>query len=361
MDVSPFPHHGPLEPHQVRGRDALVTDLVERLTEHRVTALLGPRRFGKTSVLRRVSATMTEVHTVWVDLFGATTYADLVAMFADGMTAVQGHGGEALRQAARSLSLNLAAVRFELSSPAKQQPDSKSAFRDVIQTLVEAVRRVPVVLVLDEFQDVARVEGAQEVMRTAFQNCYQQMGLVFAGSQPSMMRELFTDRHQPFFAQADLVEIGPLDAAAVAEIVASGFASTGRHAGPLGDLLAESCGGHPHRTMQVADLAWRNIPRDGEATRETHAEALRAAVEQETFAFEALFRRMPQDQQKVLRALASGGSPFGTEGQRLDLSKAGATHARDRLLADGVLTGGGSHPRVTDPLLSRWLTSAFPM
>ena len=54
MEVSPFPHQGPLDPDAVVGRDDLVADLIERVTERRVTALLGPRRFGKTSVMRRV-------------------------------------------------------------------------------------------------------------------------------------------------------------------------------------------------------------------------------------------------------------------------------------------------------------------
>ena len=56
MELSPFPHQGPLEPAQVRGRADLLADLTERLTERRVTALLGPRRFGKTSLLRKVAA-----------------------------------------------------------------------------------------------------------------------------------------------------------------------------------------------------------------------------------------------------------------------------------------------------------------
>ena len=53
---TPFPHYGPLRPEQVHGRDELVSDLVERVTMRRVTALLGPRRYGKTSVLGKVAS-----------------------------------------------------------------------------------------------------------------------------------------------------------------------------------------------------------------------------------------------------------------------------------------------------------------
>ena len=55
---------------------------------------------------------------------------------------------------------------------------------------------------------------------------------MFAGSQPSTMAALFTDQAQPFFAQADLVELGPMADGEVVDIVTGGFARTGRDAGP---------------------------------------------------------------------------------------------------------------------------------
>ena len=54
MEISPFPHHGPLEPDQHGEQNELVDDLVRRVSERRVTALLGPRRHGKTTALRAV-------------------------------------------------------------------------------------------------------------------------------------------------------------------------------------------------------------------------------------------------------------------------------------------------------------------
>src|SRR3546814_2510918 len=69
MDRSPFPFQGPLAPSEVTGRDDLRRDLAARMVERRVTALLGPRRYGKTSLLRRVTADLAEVgpETIWID------------------------------------------------------------------------------------------------------------------------------------------------------------------------------------------------------------------------------------------------------------------------------------------------------
>ena len=105
QDASPFPFYGPLDPEQLTGREALVHDLSERLLAHRVTALLGPRRYGKTSVLRQVAADLAGVgpETLWVDLYELTSMADLAGRLDDGLAAVQGRLGRTVRAIAASL------------------------------------------------------------------------------------------------------------------------------------------------------------------------------------------------------------------------------------------------------------------
>jgi hypothetical protein len=88
-------------------------------------------------------------------------------------------------------------------------------------------------------------------LRTALQHHYRELGIVFAGSHPSMMRAMFTERAQPFFGQADLVETPPLEPGALAGIITDGFAATGRRAGIAGGAVADFTGGHPQRSMQL--------------------------------------------------------------------------------------------------------------
>lgn len=361
MDVSPFPYQGPLQPHEVRGRDDLVADLVERLTEHRVTALLGPRRFGKTSVLRKVAAELTEVAVVWIDLYGALTHADLAARFAAGLDAARATADSVIEDAAVAAKVNLGLVQVELARPVRDRPDPASLFTQLTGVLVEAAARTPLVVVLDEFQAIADVDGATAVLRTAFQHHLDTMGLVFAGSEPSTMRQLFTARSQPFFGQADLVTIGPLDLGTVVALVRDGFASTGRTAtAPIAGRVFDMTLGHPQRTMELADAVWRAAGPDGTAD----DAAWRAAVDdvrRRTAAIMTVqYAGFATDQKKVLRAYASGGSPFGTAGSRLDLLKAGATHARDALLATGELVSRDDEIQVTDPFLADWLRRTLP-
>ena len=361
MQVSPFPYQGPLAPAQVQGRDELVADLVERITAKRVTALLGPRRFGKTSVLRRVAADLTEVATVWVDLYEVTSVADVAVRFDDALGATAGRFARLARNLAAGLSLNLGLVKVELSGPARNRPDPTLTFQSVLRVLVEAAAREPTLLVVDEFSSIARVPGAAGALRTALQHHYHEIGIVVAGSHPSMMRTLFTDRAEPFYGQADLVEVGPLPPVAVEETVRSGFAATGRDAGSVAAPIVAFAQGHPQRTMQLADACWRHTAEGSAATAETWGEALDEVRQATAEGMERLYSGFERGERSVLRAVARSGSIYGTEAGLLDLSTGTATHARRTLLDSGDLADTDTGLVVIDPVLADWVRSRFPL
>ena len=361
MDRSPFPYQGPLEPAQVQGRDDLLADLTQRIASRRVTALLGPRRYGKTSVLRRIAADLETVTTVWVDLYEVTSMADIAVRFDDALGATTGRFAAAARNVAAGVSINLGVVKVELTGPARNRPDPALTFAGLLDVLVAAAAREPTLLVVDEFSSIARVQGAAGALRTAIQHHYTSLGIVFAGSHPSMMRTLFTGRAEPFYGQADLVEIGPLAAAAVGEIVGSGFLATGRDAGHVAGLIAAFTAGHPQRTMQLADACWRHTRRGtsaGTSTWGTAVDEVRAATGE---GMERLYSGFERGERSVLRAVARSGSIYGAEADLLDLSTGTATHARRTLLDSGDLVQTDAGLAVVDPLLADWLRERFPI
>ena len=363
MDVSPFPYQGPLQPDQVRGREELIADLTERLTEHRVTALLGPRRFGKTSVLRRVAADLIAggASIVWIDLYEVSSMADVAARLDEALARVPGRFAEVATKVAAAASIHLGVVSFELRSPTRSRPDPQLLANGLLDVLTRAAADMPTVVVIDEFAGIARVDGAAGLLRTKLQHHYQDIGLVFAGSEPSMMRTLFTDQAAPFYAQADLVEIGPLSSSEVVELVVDGFASTGRRAGPVAAHVADFAAGHPQRSMQVADAAWRLTPPSGEATAGTWADTLTAVRMATADGNERLFSGFQDGEKTVLRALATGGSIFGTAADLLGLPAGTAQHARRSLANRGHLTNRDGEWTIVDPILADWVRSRFPI
>jgi uncharacterized protein len=363
VERSPFPYQGPLAPEQVTGRDELVRDLAERVVQRRVTALLGPRRYGKTSVLKRVAADLAGVgpETVWIDLYELNSIADLAGAVDRGLAGVTGPLRRALDAAAGSLSLRLGVVGVELSKGRRDRPDPVLTLRALLDVLVRTAQRRDLLVVLDEFSGIADVDGAAGALRTALQHHYQDLGIVFAGSQPSTMRTLFSEQEQPFFAQADLVEIGPLTDAAVASVVEEGFELTGRRAGGTTSRLVSFAAGHPQRAMQLADALWRATPEGGTAGDQAWEDALatvRASVDNGS---ERLYALLPPGHQKTLRVVGSGGSIYGTAADVLDLAPGTAKAAVEALVGNGFLARTDGRLSIIDPLLADWLRRRFPV
>jgi hypothetical protein len=366
VERSPFPYQGPLAPEQVSGRDALVRDLGERLTARRLTALLGPRRYGKTSVLKRVTtdlAATTGAETIWIDLYGLSSMADLAGSIDRGLSGVGGAVRRILDSVAGSLSVNLGVVGVELSKGKRDRPDPVLLLRSLLQVLVRSAQRHDLIVVFDEFAGIANVDQAAAVLRTELQHHYRDLAIVFAGSQPSTMRMLFTDEAQPFFAQADLVEIWPLAKAAVADIVERGFDATGRGTGGTTSALVAMAEGHPQRAMQLADALWWRTPEGGTASDETWEEALADVRRNVDNGSDRLFTLLPVGHQKTLRVIASGGSVHGTAADVFELASGTATAAVDALIGNGyvVRRDDDGRLRIVDPMLADWIRRRFPV
>ena len=93
--------------------------------DHRLTALLGPRRYGKTSLLRRVAADLAAVgpETIWIDLYELSSMADLAGAVDRALARRHRHGPQgARRPSPAALSVQLGVVGLELSWAARTGP-----------------------------------------------------------------------------------------------------------------------------------------------------------------------------------------------------------------------------------------------
>lgn len=364
MDETPFPHYGPLEADRVTGRDEEAADLVGRLLERRPVAVVGPRRFGKTSLLRHALWCLDQVEptsAVWVDLYGVTSAADFAVRLDQALATVRGRLREHLDSIAGGLSVQLGVLNVELRR-ARGGPDPVAAVHGLLDVVVRAAGRERMVLALDEFADIADVDGLEGLLRSHLQDHYRDLGLVFAGSRPSMMRTIFGHRDRPFFAQADLVEVPTLSQAAITALVHDGFTHTGRQAGPVAMRVVAAAGGHPQRAMLLADAAWQRTPEGDEATDEIWEAALAAVRQATANSLSALYDELPAAQGPVLRAVARTGSPFAAAEARFhDLSNSSITAARDALVRDGHLSrSDDGKVNIVDPLFADWLRRTFP-
>src|SRR5918996_5585201 len=86
MNGNPFTIDAPVTPEELVDRDPEAEQLLELAEAGHNCRLSAPRRFGKTSLLRRLQrdADLRGMATVYVDLFGALTLDDVVGRFEFG-------------------------------------------------------------------------------------------------------------------------------------------------------------------------------------------------------------------------------------------------------------------------------------
>lgn len=331
------------------------------MVQRRSIALLGPRRYGKTSLLRRVVTDLQAVgpEPVWVDFYGMTSVADVAGALDRGLASTRGRVRTAMDSVAGGLSVRLGVVGVELSKSKRERPDPTAVLWSLLEVLVSTAERDDIVVVFDEFSGLAHAPDATAVLRTALQHHYRDMGIVFAGSDPSTMRLLFSDRAEPFFAQADLVELGPLTDAEVIAVVQRGFATTGRDPGEVVGRVVATAEGHPQRSMQLADAIWQRTEPGDAATARSWDEALAAVRTSVDSGSERLYSLLPSGHQKTLRVVAAGGSIWGRAADALDLAPGTASAAVEALVGNGFLMRTADAIRIVDPLLADWLRRRF--
>ncbi len=363
VESSPFVVSGPAPAGEVIGRADVLAGLADRAARGRFVLLTAPRRYGKTTLVRRLRHDADEAGefaVVIVDLLGVQTLDDIAARMAQAWVRLP--AGRLSRAAAKELpfvsGITVAggivnvAVRPPTGSPAQ----SLDAVLDIPRAVAERTDR-RVLVVLDEFQAIAGVERADAILRAHIQHHTDRVSYLFCGSDQSVTEMLFTDRARPLYGQAERVRLGPFDPDELAAYVDARFEETGRSLSD--DALAGFLAvveGHPQRAMLVADELWRRTSDHEVADRSDLAEAVTSALARCTEEFTATLSLLTDPQARVARLLAWGEPLTGAAAGRLRLSQGSARAAAASLDERGLLRGEARRRyRHVDPLFAEWL------
>lgn len=235
--------------------------------------IAAPRRFGKTSLNAKVAADAPDdLVVVIVDPMGVQSARDIADRVVAGWDRLPRPLPRRISRGVRSvlrrlqLTVGPAGVAATVAPPGDRTDRALDASLAVGWELAGDLG-VRVLVVLDEFQAVADVIGAQERIRSQIQHHGDRVCYLFAGSEPSTLRLLFATSDAPFFGQAEQIPLGPLPAEAAAGLIIDRFADTNLAIddGIVDELLAFTAG-HPQRTMLIADRLWQATVDDGGGT-----------------------------------------------------------------------------------------------
>jgi hypothetical protein len=365
-DINPFVYSHPLAPDEIIDRDDETRALLEHAVGGHYVRLYAPRKYGKTSLLRRVLADGEREEgliPVLVDLYRVASIADVTVRLERAYArhlkgAVRARVDQFLQRTGIGLSLGVHGISARIQLDPKADPlPALHALLDLPLRL-EQSGGYRALIAFDEFQDVDKVPDLDGLIRSHIQYHGDVASYVFAGSEPGLMKQLFEDRDRPLYGSAVPMRLGRLADADLADYVARRFDASGRSVGEALNPLLALAAGHPQRAMLLAHRLWAEVAQGGEATLDDWHAAHAAAMRELEPEFDAQWRGLDASGQKTLRAIVLGdGSPYRTAAlRRLELTKDVVRRALPRLSATAEIeerdAGGYA---IVDPLFAAWV------
>jgi hypothetical protein len=362
-DLNPFRFSGPLPPEDMIDRDPEADDLLALAQGGHSFRLVGPRRYGKTTLLRRIleAADDQGMATVMVDLQDVLSIAEVVVRIERGYSRLKGSIRRNVESFLRSWNIGLALGGGGFTATLQRNPnvDAESVLLRLLELPAALFERdgTTSLIVFDEIQDVLAVAGADGKIRSVIQHHTEAATYAFAGSAPGVMQQLFADPKRPLLDQAVPRHLDPLPLDDAGRYVAERFERTGRNVGTALTPLLEFTRGHPQRSMMLAHYLWQRTPRSATADEQAWVSALDQAAADAAPLMQAIWRALTVNERRIARALAVLSTPLHSEetAAAVGIKRSSIGKALESLVANADVIYENRTPRLTDPMFEFWL------
>jgi hypothetical protein len=358
--------------------------LIQDLDAAQKVFLISPRRYGKSSLIRRALATMSRrgALTVEITVSSFSSYVAFLEGYARAVAAAQTTWDRArswLHEAISSTTIDIGwgghagprdagadpRVGPRVSFPTARTQRDVSRLAEEVFTLparLARTRRRNVIVALDEFQAIAGYNGGsvEHALRAAVQH-QRDVGYVFAGSEPSLMERMLSPR-RPFYKAGPVMRLEKIPAEEFAVFIDGRFTRSGmKPEAGLGAAIVELAENLPYDVQRLAHETWDEVRgrKRRRATLDDLHQALTRLLAEHQMIFEAVWQHMTLTQRAALRAVVlEGGRGLLSADVRIRHRLGGPStiqRALAALVRDDVVTRDGDRYAVVDSLLREWV------
>jgi hypothetical protein len=359
------------------GRSQELHRLIDDLAAAQKVFLISPRRYGKSSLIRRALGGLARrgALTVEVTVSSHSSYVSFLEGYARALASLETRWERARSWLTGGITSTRPEVRYDarvagvgglsVAFPGVQTARDETRLANEVFALparIAAERRRLVVVALDEFQAVEAFDGGsvEHALRAATQH-QRQVGYVFAGSEPSLMEKMIGPR-RPFYKAGPVMRLEKIPAAVFAPWLEARFTKTGLRAeAGLGEAIVDLAGNLPYDVQRLAHETWDDVRAAGGrrvGVDDLHRTLGRLLAEQDTM-FEAMWLRLTLAQRAALRAVVFQRGRELLSADARTRHRLGGPSSIQRslgaLVKQEIVLKEGSHYVVVDSLLKEWV------
>jgi uncharacterized protein len=270
--------------------------------------LISPRRFGKSSLVKKAVAQVGRP-CIALNIQQMTSTADLASGLLKGIFRL--HPLEKIRhkmthfRVVPTVSTNPLTGAIDLSFPLAT--DENVVLEDVMELLEnvgsESKRTI---VALDEFQDILELEkGIDKKLRATMQG-QKNVNYIFLGSQESMMTEIFERKKSPFYHFGNLMYLKKIHYADFYAYVNERLSPVmGDNASETADEILKFTACHPYYTQQLSSQVWEMAAYDSPRAGIVEA-AVNRIITTHDYDYERLWLNFNLTDRRTLQALSTG-------------------------------------------------------
>ena len=335
-------------------------------------ALYAPRRYGKSSLVKKALAELQEEGyvTVYLDFMSVysreTFIKNYAAVLADSEP---GSLEKTVKKIAKLISGIVPSVSFD-SSGMPSFSFSWIEGKDKEQTLTEVIDlpqqlasdKQKWIVAFDEFQEVTKLNGEnfEKLLRSSIQH-HDKVSYLFFGSRTHLLKDMFNSKGRAFYHSASIMGMGKIEEAKSIQYLKNRFDSSGITAN---DKVTKSILTHaeniPYFIQFIASELWQTAVLNKK--QKIEPEDVNRAVDQilllkSDYYWELIMKQTPY-RKKVLHTLCYINEELLAKetAKKYDLGAASTTQkALDSFVEDGLIERTGTKYEFSDPFFRRFV------
>ena len=338
------------------------------------TIIVSPRRYGKTSLVKKAIRECDDknVKIVFLDIFASRNAEEFCRLFADAVIKQTSSKMEEWLEDARKFLTQLA-PRLNISPDPMQEISISFGVKpseidiNSILDLPEKIAReknCKIVVCIDEFQQVGEYSDSlyfQRKLRSHWQHHHSASYCLF-GSKKHMMNELFGKSSNPFYKFGELINLNKIGRKDWIEFIIGRFKSAGKEIKPsIAEGICEYTEDYSSYVQQLSWLVW--IKFDIDKQEEILASAFEEMLNHCSVLFEQQTQNLTAFQMNFLRALTDGITKDFTRKEVLEKYDLGTpgniNRLKQTLIKKELIDYSGGEYHITDPILKIWLGRQF--